>query len=358
MKTFIQYKLPILVIGSLLLISCSKEPVSESQAIRPVKVQSIEGAAESTVRNLPGTIGPAQSAEMAFQGPGRITEFLVSEGQQVVAGTVLARIDPRDYQATFDQAEAAYNLTITELERSERIFRQDSGAISTSSIESNRERAQVAEAAYRQAEKALEDTVLRAPFDGIVARKFVDDYETVQAQRPVLTFQDLSTLEIEVAVPEREIARYGELMTPEEATELIRPRVRITSIVDREFVARVTEFATAADTTTRSFRVRMQFDPPPDLAILPGMTARVFYTDLNSSAILIPSHAAFSDTQGNANVWILDSSSMTVGSRRVQLGNFTGDQVEVISGLSQDDQVAITGVNQLREGMKVTRLDF
>jgi multidrug efflux pump subunit AcrA (membrane-fusion protein) len=57
-------------------------------------------------------------------------------------------------------------------------------------------------------------------------------------------------------------------------------------------------------------------------------------------------------------VWILDSSSMTVGSRRVQLGNFTGDQVEVISGLSQDDQVAITGVNQLREGMKVTRLDF
>ena len=336
--------------------ACSEPPPPEVAVVRPIKIQVIENAGAGLNRNMPGTIAAVQNAEMAFQVPGRIIEFLVAEGQEVTAGTELARIDPRDYQANFDQADAALSRARAELDRSERIFRQDSGAVSTSAIEANREAVQVAQANFQQAEKALEDTVLRAPFDGLVARRMVTDFETVQALQPVLTVQDLSLLEIEVAVPERDFAQSGRRLSPEEATARFRPIVRVSSIPDREFPARVSEFATTADPSTRTFRLRMQFDTPLDLNILPGMTARVFYSDITLSAMTLPSHATFSDDAGNANVWLVDGDSMTVSQRQVTLGVLTGDEVQILDGLQPGDEVAVSGVNQLREGMEVARL--
>ncbi len=340
----------------LVLVSCSEPSVQEVVLVRPIKIQVISGEGAGLNRNMPGTIEAVQNAQMAFQVPGRIVEFMVAEGQEVSAGTELARIDPRDYQANFDQANAAYSRAQAELDRSERIFAQDSGAISTSAIEANREGLQVAEANFRQAEKALQDTVLRAPFDGLVARRMVTDFETVQALQPVLTLQDLSVLEIEVAVPERDIVLAGRRLQPDEATERFQPVVRISSIPDRDFPARISEFATAADPGTRSFSVHMQFETPTDLNILPGMTARVFYSDINQSAITLPSHATFSDAAGNANVWLVDPTTMTVSQHQVSLGVMIADQVQILSGLEVGDQVATSGVNQLREGMEVARL--
>ncbi len=346
------------VLASLLamLEACSEPPPPQVDVVRPVKIQAIESAGTGLNRNMPGTIAAVQNADMAFQVPGRIIEFMVAEGQEVTAGTELARIDPRDYQANFDQAQAAFDRAQGELERAERIFRQDSGAISTSAIEANREAVQVAEANFRQAEKALEDTVLRAPFAGLVARRRVTDFETVQALQPVLTLQDLSVLEIEVAVPERDIVLSGRRLSAEEATERFRTVVRISSIPDRDFPARVSEFATTADPGTRTFSVSMQFDTPTDLNILPGMTARVFYSDINQIAITLPSHATFSDATGNANVWLLNPDSMTVSPRQVTLGPLIEDQVQILAGLTPGDEVAVSGVSQLRDGMEVARL--
>ncbi len=336
--------------------ACSEPPPPVVDVVRPIKIQVIQDAGALPTRTLPGTIQAAQNAEMAFQVPGRIIEFMIPEGQEVTAGTELARIDPRDYQASFDQAEAAYSRAQAELDRAERIYAQDSGAISTSAIEANREAVQVAEASFRQAEKALEDTVLRAPFDGLLARRLVTDFETVQALQPVLIVQDLSVLEIEVAVPERDFAQAGERLPAEEATARFRPMVRVSSYPDREFPARVTEFATTADPGSRSFSLQMEFDTPTDLNILPGMTARVLYTDTTLSAITLPSHATFADDTGNANVWLVNPASMTVSPRQVELGPLAGDQVQILGGIQPGDEVAVSGVNQLRDGMEVTRL--
>jgi RND family efflux transporter MFP subunit len=341
-----------------LVSACKQEPAEQAPVVRPVKIVTIGEAAADLIRELPGTVRAVQHADMGFEVAGRITEFLVKEGQRVKQGEVLARLDDRDYQASLDQAKAAHRKAQADLQRSQRIYQEDPGAISTSKIDADRKAVDVAEADLRKAAKAVEDTVLRAPFDGVAARRLVEDYQNVQAKEPVLVFQDISLLEIEVGVPERDFARGNIDKTREELTQRTRPQVEISSLPGRMFPARVKELATSADPVTRTFQVRLSFEPPEDASILPGMTARVvYYTAAGEGGKRLPSHATFADADNQPHVWLVDKATMKVRATPVKLGVLTGDQVQIEEGLSPGDQVAVTGVAQLREGMQVRRFE-
>jgi RND family efflux transporter MFP subunit len=322
-----------------------------------VKIVTIGDAGAAPTRELPGTIKAAQNADMGFEVSGKITEFLVKEGQPVEKGDVLARLDARDYQADLDQTKASSRKAQADLQRSLRIYEEDPGAISTSKIDADRKSVDVAEAQVRKAAKAVEDTVLRAPFEGLMARKLVEDFQNVQAKEPVLVLQDISGLEIQVSVPERDMTRASTRTTNEEMTQRVQPQVQISSLPGRSFPARVKEFATSADPVTRTFQVRLTFEPPDDVAILPGMTARVIVKVVRDDTIRLPSHATFADADGNPNIWLLDSETMKVQRAPVKLGELTGNEVEILEGLEADDQVVISGVNQLREGTQVRRYE-
>jgi RND family efflux transporter MFP subunit len=341
----------------LLAAGCSEETVVEPPVVRPVKMIEIGGPDSDTTRELPGTIRATQSADISFQVGGRMTSLLVTEGESVVEGQELARLDPRDFQADFDQADAAFRKAQSDLNRSERIYEQDSGAISTAKIETDRKAVEVAEAALRKAEKAVDDTVLRAPFDGIIARRLVDEFQNLQPKEAVVVLQDLESLEIEVSVPERDVAQSESQRNPAQTTRQIRPRVHISSLPGLEFPARLVEFSTTADPATRTFQARLRFDRPGDQNILPGMTARVIYDAISETGFRLPSNATFADASGNANVWLVDDATMTVSARAVTLGNLTGDEVAVVSGLNAGDLVAVSGVSQLRAGVQVRRYE-
>ncbi len=352
-------------IGTLLIIpwlglsltGCGEEPVQEAPVVRPVKIVTIGDPGAAVTRELPGTIRAAQHADMAFEVGGRITEFLVKEGQQVTQGTELARLDKRDYQANLDQASASYRKAQSDLQRSLRIYKEDPGAISTSKIDTDRKAVEVAEAQVRKEEKAVQDTVLRAPFDGFVARRLVEDFQNVKAKEPVLVLQDISQLEIEVSAPERDISRGVARLTPEEMTQRAKPQVEISSLPGRTFPAAVREFATTADPVTRTFQIRLTFAPPDDASVLPGMTARVTYTATRDDTLRLPSHAAFADEAGNPHVWLVDATTMTVQRKPVKLRGLAGNEVEIVEGLTAGDLVAVSGVSQLREGVQVRRYE-
>lgn len=339
-----------------LAVGCSEAPVEEEVVVRPVKIFEIGGTDSGLTRELPGTIRATQNADISFQVGGRMTSLLVTEGENVVAGQELARLDDRDYQADYDQADAAFRKAQSDLNRSQRIYEQDPGAISTSKIETDRKAVEVAEAALRKAEKAVQDTILRAPFDGVVARRLVEEFQNLQPKEAVLILQDLTSLEIEVSVPERDVAQSERQRNPEETTRQIRPRVQVSSLPGLEFPARLVEFSTTADPATRTFQARLKFDAPEE-NILPGMTARVVYNAVSESGVRLPSTSTFADASGAANVWIVDSESMRVSKRPVTLGVLSGGHVDVVSGLGPGDLVAVSGVSQLREGMQVRRYD-
>jgi RND family efflux transporter MFP subunit len=293
---------------------------------------------------------------MAFEVPGRIVEFVHREGERVDKDGVLARLDPRDYQNQLDQAFAALKNRRTFLGRIAQAHK--TGAVSDQDLNDAEAQVEVAEAEVRIKQKALDDTVLRAPFDGVMSRKLVEDYANVQAKQPVLIFEDPSEMEIKVSIPERDLAgRRDTRADPEAITERLQPQVVVTSLPDERFPGRLKELATTADPATRTFEATFLFHPG-DASVLPGMTARVVLTtpdvDADVGDIAIPARAAVADPDGRASVWIVGEDN-TVSLRPVTLGAMRDDEVIVTAGLSRGDTIVTSGMTQLRPGLEVRR---
>jgi RND family efflux transporter MFP subunit len=345
---------------ALLAVACGQEAPPPEPVVRPVKMLEIREGGQTVRREYPGAIRAAQNAEMAFEVSGKIVEFVYNEGDRVEQDAVLARIDPRDYQARFDAAKADYENARVNFERAQKLFEE--GALAALQRDARRTRFQNADAALREAQKALEDTELRAPFSGVLARRLVDDFQNVMAKQPVLILQDDSSLEIKVNVPERDLARRTTARTrPEEATARLQPRVVVTSLPDVSFPARIKELATTADEVTRTYEVTLAFATPTQYRVLPGMTAKVVVQapaehSGRSAALRIPASATRTDESGEAFVWRIARDAMTAQRAPVKLGGLSGDQVAVLEGLEDGDLIAISGVHQLRDGMAVRRL--
>ena len=342
----------------LLLAGCGEPPAEKEPPIRPVKIHTIGSLEPAAMREYPGTIRALQTAEMGFEVSGRVTEFLVGEGDSVEKEAVLARLDASDYEAERKVAQAHLDKAQADLTRSENIFKEDPGAISKEDIDRDKQAVKVTEAQLEIAQKAVADTELRAPFSGVMARKLVEDFANVQAKEHVLILQDNSVLEIEVAVPERDLVRRkNQNETKEGMAERVAPKVIVSSLPDREFPARIKEYATTADPVTRTFPVKLNFENPDDVNILPGMTARVRIVIDPESAWSVPVTAAQADEKEQPYVWKVDSATMTVSKSPVELGPLTGDRVLLTSGVEEGEMVAISGVTSLREGMQVRKYE-
>jgi RND family efflux transporter MFP subunit len=336
-------------------LGCAEEAPEPEPVVRPVKMLTIGGRAGG-LREYPGRLRAGQQADMAFEVSGRIVEFVHREGERVAEGGVLARLDPRDYDNQLAQAQAGLKNRRTYLGRIAQAHK--TGAVSDQDLNDAEAQVEVAEAEVRIKRKALEDTVLRAPFDGIMSRKLVEDYANVQAKQPVLIFEDPGRMEIKVSVPERDLAaRRSGRVDPDEVTARLEPQVIVTSMPDERFPARLKELATTADPTTRTFEATFAFEPGSS-TVLPGMTAKVILTapasDLDVGDIAIPARAAVADENGEAAVWIVAEDN-TVSLRPVTLGPLRDDEVLVTAGLSRGDTIVTSGMTQLRPGLEVRR---
>ncbi len=341
-----------------LIAGCGPQVVEEAPVARPVKLLEIGAETETRVFEYPGRISPDVEAVVSFEVGGRIVELPVIEGQRVKKGTLLAALDPSDYQAALDADTAQRAAAKADFERYRDLLAKS--AVSRRDFESRQRNYEVAQAAVRISEKALNDTRLRAPFSGRVARKLVDNFQNVQAKEPVIVLQDDSTLEIKVSVPEVDLLRARRTENVEERSDRIEPRVVISTIPDREFPARLTELSTQADPTTRTFEATFAFGAPKDVNILSGMTASVRVSvggQLIEGGYPIPANAAPIDDSGNAYVWKVDPSSMVVSRTSVVLGELAGSHVFVQTGLQAGDVIAVSGVHHLREGMEVRRME-
>jgi len=338
-------------------VGCGEEaPVETEPLVRPVKIVTVGGGVGSSFE-YPGEVAPALQANLAFEVGGRMIEFPVQEGQFVRKGDLLGRLDPRDFEAQRDAEVANRNAAQSEFERFKSLLEKN--AVAERDFEAAERQLEVSEAVLKIAEKALDDTNLRAPFAGRIARKLVEEFQAVQAKEPVVVLQDVTTLEMVIAVPEQDISRSRGGEDPALEVARYAPRVVVSAFPDRVFPAHLVEIATAADPVTRTFPATFSFDPPDDVRILPGMTAKIIVdraAEDEGAALSVPAVATLADDTGEAYVWVLDESTMTVSRRSVQLGELSGSQVLITDGLSPGDQIASSGVHHLRDGMKVRRL--
>jgi RND family efflux transporter MFP subunit len=352
------------VLAVAMLASCKEEVVVEVEPPpRPIKIYRLSGQLGSTRPDYPGRIKSKKVVELAFDVDGLIIDWNVEEGQQVKKGQILSRIDPRDFQAQAEAARARLRLADAEYRRESKLFASGSGTQRDLDV-ATRSR-DVSRAELRIQQKALDDTKLRATFDGVIARKLVTDFRNVAAREPVLLLQDESMMEVVVDVPERDLA--GDKAHGSSVFDLAqwnakaKPMAELSSLPGRQFPVKLSELATAADPNTRTFRATFTMEKPKGLGVLSGMTAKLVLTGLLTTApddFLVPAQAVVADAQDEPFVWLVDEESMSVSKRPVTVGKITGgDRIVVTEGLEGGEAIAMTGVHLLTEGRVVTEME-
>jgi len=346
-----------------ILMACGKAPEVETEPpAKPVKMITIGSEPAKVNWEYPGEIQAARTVDLGFEVAGKIIELPIEDGLEAREGDLLGRLDPSDYDAARDAAEANRRAMRSAYVRAKNIF--DEGAGSQAEVDKTRRDIKVAEQELKKAQKALDDTSLMAPYDGVVGERIAENFQNVQAKQAILVYQDTSSLEMDVTVPERDFVHMQQGLTLEERTARARPMVEISSLPGRSFPARIKSFTATADPVTRTYKATFAFENPGDVNILPGMTARVILTPPADAlaqnpllgAIRIPAVAVASDDQGNAYVWRVDPETMKVSRTAVMLGQMTGADVRISDGLADGDRIAISGVAHLQEGMPYARL--
>ncbi|MEM9727192.1 MAG: efflux RND transporter periplasmic adaptor subunit [Myxococcota bacterium] len=348
-----------LVAALMVLASCKKEEVVVVEPPpRPIKIYRLGGTGGAARPDYPGRIKSSKVVELAFEVAGRIVDWPVEEGQQVKKGQILSRLDPRDYQAEVEAARARLRLADAEYRRESKLFASGSGTQRDLDV-ATRSR-DVSRAELRIKQKALDDTKLRAIFDGVIARKLVTDYRNVAVREPVLLLQDESVMEVVVDVPERDLATTNrENIDFDQFNADAKPVVELSSLPGRQFPVRLTELATAADPSTRTFRATFVMEKPSKSGVMAGMTAKLILTGLSNTEpqdFVVPAKAVIADTEREPFVWVVEGDPMTVSKKPVQVGKVTGDSVVITSGLEGGEAVAMSGVNLLTEGLEVTEM--
>lgn len=358
----LQIKMWAALLPAFLISACSEPPEEEAvEVVRPVKMFAVSSEDSNFTLEYPGVIAAKKSVELGFEVQGKIIELPIIDGKRVVQGEVLAKLDPSDYIAARDGARSNHHALSSAYQRAKKIF--DLGAGSQAEVDLTLRDVRVAKEQLKTAQKALDDTVLVSPFDGEVARKIADNFQNIQAKEPVLLLQDISSLEIDITIPEQDFAQIDTSLTPEQRTAKVKPEVELSAIPGRRYPARFKSFSSAADPVTRTYTVTMAFDNPKDATVLPGMTGKAIITlngkhvrDPSMGAFLVPASSVAADENGNAYAWVINQGTMQASKVSVELGTMSGSEVRVLKGLNSGDKIAISGVHYLSEGMKVRPL--
>jgi len=329
-----------------------------------VKAIQVGGLEVLTGRTFPGQATATQEANLSFRVNGTLNQFPAKVGDEVKKGTLMARLDPRDYEVNLknargqlDRARAALKLAQSDYDRVVKVREKDPGAISAAMIdaklgERDSAKAQVAssEAQVVTAKDALSYTYLKAPFSGTVVETFVENFEDVQAKQQIVRLVDTKRIEFVVNVPENLISHVPKVK---------KVFVRFDAFSDREIEGTIKEIGKEASKTTRTYPVTLIMDQPDGIKILPGMAGqargdRESAVIVGGEGIMVPVSAVFaSDGEEQSYVWIIDEESGQISMRKVTRGGLSDDGIMIDEGLKPGEWVAIAGVHSLQEGQKV-----
>jgi RND family efflux transporter MFP subunit len=370
------------IIGLLVVASVSVA-VLRYRATVPVGVATVSSVYPShayTVLNATGYVVAQRKAAVASKATGRLEWLGVREGSRVKEGEVLARLENRDVKAQMEQAGAGIRLAQAnleqgraELEEAERALKRSrellerkfvsQAAHDTAIARYDKARAAiagykaaiaVAQANYRAAEVAVEQTLIRAPFDGVVLTKNANVGDVITpfssalgSQAAVVTMADMSTLEVEADVAESNLSRV-KLDQPCEIQLDALPDVRFRGVLHR--------LVPTVDRSKATVTAKVRF-VDTDPRILPEMSAKVAFLsrevppDERTPRTVVQPGAIVS--RGGRDVVFVVQDGKAIETR-VQSAGRIGELVEVASGVKAGDKVVLKPPRALRDGSNVT----
>ena len=349
----------LLAVSLLLAVSaCREEPPPPPERIRAIKTITVSEQATGKLRDFSGVVEAADSSSISFEVAGNVQEVRVDVGDRIKKGQVLAALDPEPYELTVAEIKAELvkardNVTKTEAEynRQKRIFEQGAGAqrrveVSEFNYKAAKSAVDFQVARLNNAKRDLNRTVLRAPFDGAIADRYIDPFNEVARGQKCFDIFEFTGMEVAISIPEDAI---------DEIHMDQKGEIRFPVFADHTYHGRVTEISKVAG-TANAFPIKLTIEDP-DQRIRPGMTARVTLLltgDDEKAAYLAPLSALTqSEDTTKGFVYIYDSETSTVKKTLIESGSVRGDNVVITGGVKEGDIIAVAGVSFLEDGQKV-----
>lgn len=365
----------------LLATSCNKPKQPTENAVQ-VKTITISPSSLNNAESYSGTLEEDNGVSLSFPVGGTVKQVNIAEGQNVQARQLIAVLDATTLDnlvsassATVSQAQAAVGQARAGLAQAEKSAAQaadaykrmkllhDNGSLpemkwvevqtqyqqAQDAVSQVRQQVNQAEAAVKTAHaqknislKNLHDTRLFAPSTGYISRSMVTAGQNIAPGQPVAMLVDIRQVKVKISVPETDIAHIhvGQPL-----------HFMVSSMPGRMFTARITEKGVAADPVSRSYEVKATA-ANADQKLLPGMVCDVYIEQpQHAGVITLPANIIQIDMDNHPFVWTVVNGKARNTS--VELGQNTGDNVQIVSGLSYGSKVIIEGQQKVSNGTKV-----
>lgn len=347
------------IVGISTLYSCSSSDKLEDKDKTIVKVEAYSPA-QSTNEGfyLSGEVTAKQTANISTRMMGYVTKIYVKPGDKVASGQLLVSISSDDIlakkaqiQAMITEAEAAAKNAQRDYERFKTLRNQNS--VSDKELEnvalqntSMNAKVQMARQQMNEVNAMLSYTNIRAPFSGVVTQKMVDEGSMANPGMPILTIEQNGELQVTASIPEI----YIQYVKVGNVAKMELKSLGIT--ID----GKVSELSPSAFRTGGQYSMKLAIDTKDKENIRPGMYVNILIPNktgenITSKIMLDKSSIVYRDQL--TGVYVIDDQSQA-NLRWIRLGKTIGNQVEVLSGLSQNDKIVSKAEGKLYNGVKVS----
>ena len=359
---FHKLKYLILFCSVFLLASCSSQKEHHQvKNIRSVKTMIIKDMTAVSVRRIPGVVEASDITHMSFQIAGTVETVDVGIGDYVKKGQILASLDETPYELQVHAAAADLAKARATMLSKKQHYLAKSKLVKTSvisSLDANTAKAdyeaaestvKVAEVKLKLAKRDLDHTVLRAPFNGIVAERSVDAHSEIAAGKTLFIINKYQSFDVKLSFPSSLIQNLKIGQVVNISVPSLEKNGQLTGKIYRIGLVSLVAHA---------YPIKIRIIKPPH-ALKVGMAAEVSFNFKRASGAkyIIPYHALLPGEKANqAYVFLYDPKTSTVKKTLIYVGDVHNNEVVVDSGLKQDDSIVVAGVTFLHDGEQVRLL--
>ena len=324
-------------------------PSGDPRPLPAVRLVEPQSTTAENVRRFFGRIAARETVPLSFEVGGRLIEFPVLEGSGIRAGEVVARLDPDPFARAAERAELALEQAERDAERARKLAA--SNVTSEVRAEDARTARDLADVALRDARAALADSVLTAPFDGIVAERIAETFSNVEPGRPILRLHDMSEVRVEIEIPERVLLRAGD----PDAIEFTGERQG-----EPPIPLRLVEFEAQTGRVGQSFRAALALPQGAARGMIPGATMTVTAAlPATDTPGVVPMGAILAGAGDAFDVMVFRPDGEGHGRverREIRVTAERGTAFEV-DGLAPGERVVAAGGHLLTDGQEVRVYD-
>jgi len=332
----------------LFFVACSsEEEVNTEKKSTPVKVAQVIREEISIPVHTSGLLAPTKEIKLSFKTPGVIEKFYVREGQFIRKGELIAKLDLSEIKAQVLQAREGFEKSRRDYERVEKLYADS--VVTLEQLQNVETAMNVSRSAMEIAQYNEDLSVIIAPNDGKVLRRFAEYKELVNAGTTIVLFGASGAgWIIRVGITDKDIVKMnlGD-----------RAEVYIDAYPNKKFEASVSEIGGAANPMNGTFEVELLLDPVND-KLASGFVVKVdIYPSSTKSFFTIPIEAVYEAAGNDATVFVIDKVNNLAVKRNVLIEKIFHDKVAVSSGVDDNDFVITSGVEYLMSGTAVEVMD-